>query len=209
MAAATLDSPAGPRTRRWTRAEFHRLAELGFFNGQRAELIEGEIVVLSPQKPRHWTAVDRTQEVLKKWFGAGFVVRMQGPVSLDNASEPEPDVCVVRGSRQDFAQVHPTDPVLVVEVSDTTLAYDRGTKAGLYAGAGVADYWVLNLVDLRLEVYRTPGADPFQTGRYHYESRQDLVPPATVTPLALPGAAVPVADLLGPPPPAPSGTPAP
>src|SRR4051812_13661872 len=98
---ATIGRPAGPRLRRWSKREYYRLAELGFFRGQRVELLEGQVVVLSPQNALHWSAVDRVTEVLKRHFGDGYHVRMQGPIDLGPSSEPEPDVCVVVGSRAD------------------------------------------------------------------------------------------------------------
>ena len=216
MAIVTLDSPACPQTRRWTRAEFHRLAELGFFSGQRAELVEGAIVVQSPQNPEHVFAVDRAHRVLSSTFGQGFWVRARFPLAVGQASEPEPDVSVVPGDATHYRHAHPRHAVLVLEVSDSTLSsdstpsYERRYKASLYARAGVQDYWILNLVDARLEVYRDPVADPSQSSGFRYTVHQDLSPAATITPLALPGVAIPVADLLGPPPaPALSGSPAP
>src|SRR5205807_2759297 len=111
-------------------------------------------------------------------------------------TEPEPDVSVVSGSSADYVQAHPTTAVLIVEVSDSTLRYDRGRKASLYARAGIADYWIVNLVDRRIEVYRDPVPDPTQHYGYRYSSQSVIVPPGTVTPLALPQAAIPAADLL-------------
>jgi Uma2 family endonuclease len=194
---ATIGRRTGPRARRWTKAEYYRLGELGFFDGQRVELLEGQIVVLRPQKPPHWSTVDRVTKVLNRVFGAGFQVRMQGPIDFGQTTEPEPDVCVVTGSPEDYTQAHPTSAVLIVEVSDPRLSYDRRRKGSLYARAGVADYWIVNLVRRRLEVYRAPVPDSTQRYGHRYSARTDLTPPAAVSPLALPQAAVAVADLLG------------
>ena len=187
---------ADPRARLWTQAEFHRMAELGFFRGQRAELIEGEIVVLSPQKALHFTTTDQAAELLRQAFGAGYHIRMQGPLDFGRHSEPEPDVAVAKGSRASYRKRHPRTAVLVIEVSDTTLNSDRTRKASLYARAGVADYWIINLVDRQLEVYRRPGPDPAQPYGHGYGGRTVLAAGRTASPLAAPTIKLAVADLL-------------
>jgi Uma2 family endonuclease len=193
---ATVEKQVGTRPRLWTKAEYYRMGELGFFRGQRVELLEGRIVVLSPQNAPHWIATDRVREVLQGFFGTGFSVRMQGPLDLGQTWEPEPDVCVVPGRREDYEQSHPTGAVLIVEVSDSTLSYDRRRKGSLYARAGIADCWIVNLVARQLEVYRSPIPAPRRRYGHRYSSRDDLLPPATVRPLALPKAVIAVADLL-------------
>jgi Uma2 family endonuclease len=186
---------ADPRPRRWTRAEFYRMGDLGLFQGQRAELIEGEIMVMSPQNWPHSSTVDRAGEVLKQLLGGGVWVRTQLPLNLGAASDPEPDVSVVVGRRGDYTD-HPTATLLVVEVSDTTLDYDRGRKASLYAQAGVADYWIVNLVDRQVEVYRQPGPDATQFYGHGFGSQSTYGPGDTIAPLAFPQIGIPVADLL-------------
>jgi Uma2 family endonuclease len=113
-------------------------------------------MVLSPQSPLHTFTADRAREFLGRLFAGAFHVRMRAPINLGHATEPEPDVGVVAGAREDFGQAHPTSAVLIVEISDSTLAYDRRRKGSLYARAGVADYWIVNLVQRQLEVYRAP-----------------------------------------------------
>ena len=118
------------------------------------------------------------------------------PVALDDESEPEPDVAVVPGDPRDYRDAHPTRPVLVAEVALSRLGLDRDRKGSLYARAGIADYWIVNLPDRRLEGYRGPvpdGAAPFD---WHYGSAIALGPEERVAPLAAPGANVSVADLL-------------
>ncbi len=193
---ATVQKRAGVQRRRWTKEEYYRLGELGFFRGQRVELIEGELVVQSPQGPLHFNEVDRVFRLLDRVFGVGYWVRSQAPVDLGQTTEPEPDVSVVSGSSADYVQAHPTTAVLIVEVSDSTLRYDRGRKASLYARAGVRDYWIVNLVDRQIEVYRHPVPDPTQYYGYGYSSQSIVAPPGTVTPLALPSVPIPTADLL-------------
>jgi Uma2 family endonuclease len=184
-----------PQARRWTREEFYRMAEAGLFNGQRTELIEGEIMVLSPQNWPHASTVDQVAEALRLALPTGFWVRAQLPLALGSSSDPEPDVSVVSGRRADYTG-HPTTALLIVEVSDPSLDYDRTRKASLYARAGIRDYWVVNLVGHQLEVYRDPAPDPSQPDGHGYTSTTALVPPAAVSPLAAPGVSLPVADLL-------------
>jgi Uma2 family endonuclease len=179
-------------TRRWTVADYHRAAEAGVFSAEeRLELIEGEIYVMSPQLGPHATGCSLVEEALRDAFGSGWVVRAQKPLSLGQVSEPEPDVAVVRGAIRDFAREHPTTAVLVVEVADTTLRFDRGDKAELYARAGILDYWIVNLSVRRLEIRRDP--DP-ATGEYRQLSTHGE--DATVSPLAAPQASIAVRNLL-------------
>ncbi len=193
---ATVRRRAGVQRRRWTKEEYYRLGELGFFRGQRVELIEGELMVQSPQGPLHFIEVDRVFRLLDRVFGAGYWVRAQGPVDLSQPSEPEPDVSVVTGSSADYVRGHPTTAVQIVEVSDGTLRYDRGRKASLYARTGITDYWIVNLVDRQIEVYRDPVPDPAHFYGYRYSSQSVIVPPDGITPLALPAVVIPAADLL-------------
>jgi Uma2 family endonuclease len=190
---ATAAAPPGPRT--WTRDEFYRLAELGFFDGQRAERIEGQIVVQSPQNWPHASATDRVAEALRRVFGNSAWGRAQLPLALGQGSDPEPDVSVVAGRREAYSD-HPTSALLVVEVSDSSLALDRGPKASLYAAAGVPEYWIVNLVHVRLEVYRDPRPDPAQPSGAGYASAATLTAGQAVSPLAAPVATLAVADLL-------------
>jgi Uma2 family endonuclease len=136
------------------------------------------------------------EEVLRATFGQGWQVRGRGPVALDDESEPEPDVAVVPGSFRDYAAAHPSRPVLVAEVSESTLAFDRHHKGSLYARAGLADYWIVNLVDRVLEVYRDPVPDPVSSFGWRYRSVEPFGREPSVSPLALPGARIRVADLF-------------
>lgn len=186
---------ANPKPRYWTRDEYYRLADLGFFRGQRAERIGGQIVVMSPQGFAHYTALDKAADALRPVFGPGYWVRTQAPLELGQASDPEPDVSVVAGRREDYTN-HPTAAVLAVEVSDTTLAYDRGEKASLYAAAGVPDYWVVDINGRRVEVFRDPQPDPAQPHGAGYGQRTVYGPADAIAPLAVPAARVAVGDLL-------------
>src|SRR6266853_670905 len=145
----TMIMSAEPKTRRWSRAEYTMMAELGLFDGQRVELVDGEIMQMPPQKNWHFVTIKLVEEALESAFGPGYWVRTQGPINLGATSEPEPDIAVVAGKPRDY-RAHPNAALLVVEVSDTTLAYDRGRKASLYASASIADYWIVNLIDRQL-----------------------------------------------------------
>jgi Uma2 family endonuclease len=184
---------AEPRS--WSKSEYYRLGELGFFAGEKAELLAGAIMVTSPQNSPHYVALDRVAEVLRLSLGPAVWVRAQGPLDLGLVIEPEPDVSVVAGSRDDYP-THPTTALLVVEVSDSTLAYDRRGKASLYASGGIADYWIVNLVDNQLEIRRTPIADPSQPHGHGFADLAVLTGTDDVTPLAFPAVVIPVADLL-------------
>jgi Uma2 family endonuclease len=184
-------------TRRWRRVEYERLIETGFFQtGDPVELVGGQLIVAEPQGSRHFAAVQAAEEALRKAFGPGWQVRGQGPLALDDDSEPEPDVAVVPGTFRDYVATHPSHPVLVLEVSESSLALDREHKGSLYARAGLADYWVVNLVDQKLEVYRDPGPDPAASFGWRYGAVEVLPREGAVSPLAAPGVTIPVRDLL-------------
>ena len=185
------------RTRRFSRAEYERLIELGVFQpGEPIELIGGELMVAEPQGPPHYTAIRKTARALEAAFGPGWEVRTEGPIGLDDDSEPEPDVAVVPGSADDYARAHPSRPALTVEVAESSLAIDRQHKGSLYARAGLPDYWILNLVDRVLEVYREPAPDSAAPFGWRYARREVFDASARVVPLAAPGSSIPVSRLL-------------
>ena len=126
----------------------------------------------------------------------GWIVRLQSPMALDDESEPEPDLVVVSGSLADYDRAHPDGAALVVEVAESSLAFDREHKASAYARAGIQDYWIVNLVDRVLEVHRDPVADPVAVFGWRYRSITTLGPPAAITPLAFPAGQIRIADLL-------------
>ncbi len=185
------------RTRRFSRAEYERLIDLGVFQpGEAIELIGGELMVAEPQGTAHYTAIRKTAKALEAAFGPGWEVRTEGPIGLDDDSEPEPDVAVVSGSPEDYSRAHPSRPALTVEVSESSLAVDRRHKGSLYARAGLADYWILNLVDRVLEVYREPAPDPAAPFAWRYARSEVFDASARVTALAAPGSSIPVSYLL-------------
>jgi Uma2 family endonuclease len=185
------------RTKRWTRAEYDRLIELGVFRKEdRIELIGGKLMVAEPESAEHYTAIRKSTRALEAAFDPGWEVRQDGPIALDDESEPEPDVAVVPGAPEDYRHAHPSRPVLTVEVSISSLATDRERKASLYARAGLADYWILNLIARVLEVYRDPVPDADAPFGWTYAHREIVEPSGRIAPLAAPAAPVAVADLL-------------
>lgn len=184
-----------PHVRRFTVKEYYRLAELGLFRDERVELIEGVIVKMLPMNAPHANGILKSGEAARVAFGPGHVVRQQLPLLLGKHSEPQPDIAVVEGKIDDYPQ-HPTTALLVVEISDSTLWYDRRRKGGLYARAGIADYWILNLRKRQLEVYRNPIADSTQYAGHRYGVVTILTEKDEVYPLAAPTSRILVADLL-------------
>jgi len=182
--------------KRWQRVEYDRLVELGVFEGEPLELIGGQLVVAEPQGAYHAAAISAVDYALRAVLPPGWSVRLQSPVSLDDESEPEPDLAVVRGRPRDYRDSHPALPALIIEVAESSLGFDRANKSSLYARAGVPDFWIVNLVDGVLEVHRDPEPEASASFGWRYRSITRLVPPATVVPLSFDTAAIAVADLL-------------
>ena len=182
---------------RWTRREYERLIDHGFLDeDDPIELLDGLLLVKEPQRSPHRTAVLLVARALERAFGEGWFVQTQSPITLDDRSEPEPDVCVVRGSPRDYVDAHPRHPALIVEVAQSGLRIARGRKARGYARARITDYWIVNLADRVLEVHREPARPGPARPRWGYASIDTLAADATVTPLAAPSATIRVADLL-------------
>jgi Uma2 family endonuclease len=135
-------------------------------------------------------------KALERAFGEGWFAQVQSPIALDDRSEPEPDVCVVRGSPRDYAEAHPRRPALIVEVAQSDLRLARGRKAVAYARNRITDYWIVNLVDRVLEVHREPARPGPARRGWGYASIAMLGAETGITPLAVPDALVRVADLL-------------
>lgn len=190
--ATTPPPAAGVRPFRWTREQYYRLGELGFFRGKRVERIRGEIVEMSPINWPHELGKIKTADVLRAVFAGLGWVHQTGPLPQEG-SDPEPDVAVFPGLATDYTD-HPTNPLLVVEVADTSLTYDTTTKVELYAEAGHPEFWVVDIPNRRLLVFRDP--HPIAAGGHTYRTRLAYGPGDAVAPLAAPEAAVKVADLL-------------
>lgn len=186
-----------PLPYRWTSEQFDVMGEAGLFEGQPVVLIEGEILAMPPMSPPHQSVISLAAEALRSAFGPGFFIREQAPFNAGNSTDPEPDLAAIRGSIRDFAVQHPSASDLVVEVSKTTLAYDRHEKASLYAKAGVPEYWIVNLdrQPAQLEVYRLPQADAAQPFGFGYGDVTAYQAGEIVQPLAATGS-VAVSALL-------------
>lgn len=183
------------QTKRWTRREYDRLAEAGLFNPkEHVQLIEGEILTMTPQDSPHAVTIGKTQRALERAFGQNVWVRIQMPLVVDPDSEPEPDLAVVPGEPGEYLKEHPRTALLVVEVADTTLSLDRERKTRVYARGGIPEYWIVNLAERCLEVYRGPVIPLDQPAAYR--SSLKLGPSDTIAPLAAPTVSITVADLL-------------
>jgi|APSaa5957512622_1039677.scaffolds.fasta_scaffold38870_2 Uma2 family endonuclease len=185
-------STTAPEVRRyrWTRADYDRVIETGGFGPEdKIELLDGELWEMTPQGSAHSAVCGKVMYALQKAFGEAFFVRVQFPIALDDVSEPEPDVAVVRGAPDDHFDGHPTEALLLVEVSLSSLSFDRGRKLAAYARNGIPEYWVVDLNTEKLEVYREPKGTL-------YLSATVLNRGDTITPLHAPDAKVRVADLL-------------
>ena len=178
--------------RRFTVHEYHRMAEAGILHeDDRIELMDGELVEMAAVGAPHFNCVNRLNHLLVRRVGDDAIVSIQNPVRLDEYSEPQPDVALIRA--RDYSESLPTPEglLLLIEVSDTTLAYDRGTKLSRYAEAGIPQLWIVNLPDERIEHHTAPSGDLY--GRVHLARRGEAIESAT-----LPGLSVRVDDILGP-----------
>ena len=156
--------------KRFSIAEYHRLAELGFFESDnRFELIRGEIIKMAAKGRFHSVCNSLLLRELYPLLGKLAMLRGQEPIILSDDSEPEPDVAIARNCSDNYLSSHPepADILLVIEVSDSTLKYDRTTKLSLYAESGISDYWIFNLVDIQLEMH----SEPYQKQRGGFDYR--------------------------------------
>ena len=188
--------PSKPTPMRWTHEQYHDMAERGYFEGKRVELIGGEIIEMAPMLSLHWISVGLTEEAIRKVFTQGYIVTAQLPLKLPQISEPEPDIAVVHGTWRDYKEGLPQTAVLVVEISDATLRYDRTDKASLYAAAGIEDYWIVNVKARQVEIHRTPIENEKAKFGWLYQDKTEYKEDNTISPLAAPNAQIKVADLL-------------
>lgn len=186
------------RPRRFTVEEYAKMGEAGVFApDERVELIEGEIIPVSPQNRRHASRIARLNTMLVQKFGQTHEIRVQLPLTLGEISEPEPDFALVRLEVADEAPRHPGGADLVLELSDSSLSFDRNQKASLYAKAGIGEYWVLNLRHERLEVRQAPAPNPEAAYGFDYSRLTVVAPGQSVAPLFAPGVEFAVSTLLG------------
>ena len=195
---ATVTAPSATPAlapHRFTVADYYRMLEAGILTeDDRVELLGGQVVAMSPIGPPHAYAVDCCVEAFAGLVVARRVIlRLQNPLALGDYDEPQPDVALVTPPRGRYATAHPgaAEVLLLVEVADSSLAYDQSTKAAVYATAGIRELWIVNLPEGVLEVYRNPAPTGYQDRQTHQRDER-------VTPLAFPELAVAVADLLPP-----------
>lgn len=182
--------------RRWSRKDYYALDEAAVLLDESLELIDGRLIVAEPKGAYHVTGVGMVVRALNAVLPPGWHVRVQDPIALDDESEPEPDVALVVGAVEDYVAEHPRRPALVIEVAETSLEFDRRRKGSLYARGGIADYWIVNLVDRVVEVYRNPEPDASAVYGWRYGTVERCTAPAVVAPLALADVRLPVASLL-------------
>ncbi|MGH7673070.1 MAG: Uma2 family endonuclease [Gemmatimonadales bacterium] len=179
---------------RFTVEDYHRLAEVGVLGeDDRVELLDGQIVEMSPIGPRHAGRVKNLARLLYRTFGDAILLGIQDPVVLGAQSEPEPDVAVLVPRADAYGTAHPgpADIRVVIEVADTSLAFDREVKVPLYAAAGIPEAWLVDLASDVLEVHRQPGPEGYREVR-------TLSRGETLAPLFAPTGAISVDEVLGP-----------
>jgi hypothetical protein len=189
--ADTLSRYHVPRHRLTVR-DYHRLGEAGILGeDDRVELLEGQLVDMSPIGPRHALATDALTELLVLAAAGRAVVRVQNPIVLDDTSEPQPDFTLLRRPWQGYPGAHPRPPdvYLLIEVADSSLAFDLGPKLELYARAGIREFWVVDLAANRVLVHRDP-----DNGKYGSITAVDMS--GTLQVEALPSVTIPVARIF-------------
>ncbi len=179
--------------RRFDVSEYYRMADAGILReDDRVELIEGEIIQMGPIGSRHAARVTRAERVLRRHLGEVVTVRTQNPVRLDDYSEPEPDIALVKpkGNLYEDAHPGPREVFLILEISDTSSAFDRQVKAPMYARAGIAELWLELITEECIEIYTEPANGVY--GRIRQARRSE-----SLTPLCFPQVSIPVDELLG------------
>jgi Uma2 family endonuclease len=175
---------------RFTLDEYEQMVQVGILTeDDRVELIGGEIVAMSPIGPRHVDSVGILGRLLTFAAPSDVLVLVQSPVRLPNASEPEPDLALVRFARYRRALPGPADIFLLIEVSDTTRDYDHNTKLPLYAAAGIPEAWLVDIAANRIERHTEPAADGYQLVRYFGRG-------AVVESVSIPTLAISVDEIL-------------
>ncbi len=176
-----------PPRRRFTVEEFYRMLDAGIFTeDDRVELVEGDIVTMMPIGARHAACVNRLTRVFARLLGDNVIVSVQNPLRLGEKDEVLPDLMVLRFRPDFYANAHPgpEDVLLVVEVAETSQAYDREVKVPLYARHGIPEYWLINLQDNVVEVYRKPS--PYGYKEVHYLRSEDTLHPQAVSDVQIP-----------------------
>ena len=172
--------------------EYYRMAEVGILTEKdRVELIYGEIIEMSPIGNKHASVVDRLNKTLNTIIGETGIVRVQGPVRINDLNEPEPDLTLLKPKEDYYASAHPSaeDVLVIVEVSDTTYQYDREIKQPLYASAEIPQFWLVNVEKKEIEVYTSPAKGAYK--------KMEIFYPEDTLSLRFCDKVVPVGDILG------------
>ena len=183
---------ANVEKRRITADEYQRMGDVGILSeGERVELIDGEIVAMTPIGPLHASVVDRATRMLTRAVGSQAIVRVQSPIRLNLFTEPEPDISLLRPQDDFYRAGHPQPPdvLLVIEVADASLRYDRELKAPLYAQAGIAEYWLVDLANLTVTRHAMPEDGLYREVAVHGRGQ-------SMSPRQLPQCIVAIDDLL-------------
>jgi Uma2 family endonuclease len=178
----------------WTVEEYHRMAETGILDdSEHVELLEGKIIWMSAKGTAHRSAVGRSDYLLKEALKNRAWVSIQDPITLNDRSEPEPDIAVVKIDPLDYADHHPvpSEVYLIIEVADSSLKFDCETKSKAYAQAKIKDYWVLDVVERQLYIFREPTSEG-------YKSKVVLGEQETISPLQFPDLQIGVREILPP-----------
>ncbi|BAZ86229.1 Uma2 family endonuclease [Dolichospermum compactum] len=186
----TTESPL--QLRLWTVDEYHRMAEAGIFEpSERVELLEGKIICIVAKGISHRSAMGRTNKLLQKRLENQAWIAIQDPVKLNERSEPEPDIAVVKIDPLDYADHHPTptEIYLIIEVADSSLKLDTEIKAKAYSQAGIKDYWVLDVVKRELIVFRNPTTEG-------YQNQEIITEHQNISPLDFPDLEIVVSQML-------------
>ncbi|MEW6130512.1 MAG: Uma2 family endonuclease [Acidobacteriota bacterium] len=179
----------------WTVRDYYKMFEAGLFEGMQVELIGGQIIEMSAMGAEQATTVTLAAKALEKGFERIFFVRSQMSLNAGNDAEPQPDIAMVKGNVRDYKNAHPKTAALIVEVADSSLKFDRTVKGSIYARAGIKDYWIINIKDRRLEIYRKPQEDETQPFGFGYSEIKILTESDSIKPLAA-RKEIKVADLL-------------
>lgn len=179
--------------KRFTVQQYHQMSEASILAADdHVELIEGEIIEMAPIGSRHAACVDRLNRLLNRRLGEQALIRVQNPLYLGERSEPQPDIAIVqiRADYYETGHPQPQDVLLLVEVADTTLEFDRSIKTSLYANVGIPEVWIVDLSSLAIEIYREPSADGYKSVRRVQRNQ-------TISAQAFPGIDFGLVEILG------------
>ncbi|MEM9541914.1 MAG: Uma2 family endonuclease [Cyanobacteria bacterium P01_E01_bin.42] len=187
--------PSEPSLRLWTVKEYHRMVEAGILQPEeKVELIAGQIIrQMSPQKSPHAAAITRTERQLRNELGDRILLRIQLPIALNPYSEPEPDIAIVQPDPRDYADNHPliSQVHFLIEIADTTLRRDCGLKARDYANSGIEEYWVLDIENRLLHVFRNPTSEGYESESTRSENEE-------ISPFQFPDSSISIQEMLPP-----------